>query len=232
MTLDDFLCKVAPTSAVELDIIEWYRRANVETYPLANSVDAIKLSANFAKVELERADASIKWFASQVVTEVRLNRMFATLRNKAATSFQFVVEHIADLLLRFSTQDLVIVCDRQGGRTYYANLLRQMFGDWTLTVIREGDERSEYQLTNGIRTANLIFAEKAESIAISVAVASMLCKYLREALMQRFNAYWCSRVPSLRPTAGYWEDGKRFLRDIAVHADRLQIEVESLARTR
>jgi len=64
--------------------------------------------------------------------------------------------------------------------------------------------------------ARLIFVEKAEGRCMSVALASMLCKYVRECLMHRFNAYWQSLLPDLTPTAGYYVDGQRFLRDIDV----------------
>jgi hypothetical protein len=41
----------------------------------------------------------------------------------------------------------------------------------------------------------------------------MLAKYVRELAMARFNRHWCSRLPDLKPTAGYRGDGWRWLRD-------------------
>jgi hypothetical protein len=43
-----------------------------------------------------------------------------------------------------------------------------------------------------------------------VALASIVSKTIRELWMDVFNGYWCSRVPGLRPTAGYPNDSKRF----------------------
>jgi hypothetical protein len=65
-----------------------------------------------------------------------------------------------------------------------------------------------------------------------VAVASMLCKYLREALMHRFNRYWQTHLPALTPTAGYYNDGERFLRDIAAKRIELGIGDADLVRCR
>ena len=41
----------------------------------------------------------------------------------------------------------------------------------------------------------------------------MTAKYVRELVMGRFNRYWNNLMPELKPTAGYREDGARWLRD-------------------
>ena len=65
-----------------------------------------------------------------------------------------------------------------------------------------------------------------------VALASMVSKYLRELLMGCFNGYWLGEVPSLRPTAGYYQDGLRFLKEIEPHLRRLGVRREWLVRQR
>ena len=69
----------------------------------------------------------------------------------------------------------------------------------------------------------IIFCEKAEAQCMPVAIASMLSKYLREALMRRFNAFWQRHLPQVTPTAGYYGDGERFLHDIDVKRKELGI---------
>ncbi|MGH7177038.1 MAG: hypothetical protein ACREJC_06650, partial [Tepidisphaeraceae bacterium] len=78
----------------------------------------------------------------------------------------------------------------------------------------------------------LAFCEKAEAQSMPVAIASMLSKYLREALMRRFNAFWKTHVPGLSPTAGYYVDGLRFLRDIQTKRRELGICDDLLVRSR
>ena len=56
---------------------------------------------------------------------------------------------------------------------------------------------------------------KGDSRCAEIALASMLAKYTREALMKVFNAHFEARCPGLLPTAGYYEDGRRFLGDLA-----------------
>ena len=230
--LDALLACAAVDSVGELSAIDWYRRRDDETFPLAADPLALRITTNFARVELDRARASIVHLHAYVVPETRLNAMFAATRNKAATSFTFVAQHLDALLTRYADQDLVIVCDRQGGRSNYGSLLRQTFDSWSLEVLAEAAERSEYRLIDGSRSARLIFAEKAESLSISVAIASMLAKYLREATMARFNAYWRAHDPTLKPTAGYWTDGLRFLEELAPTLTRLGIDPATLTRQR
>ena len=43
---------------------------------------------------------------------------------------------------------------------------------------------------------------RADTAAFCVALASMVCKYMREVLMVEFNRYWLDKVPGLcRPPA-------------------------------
>ena len=69
-------------------------------------------------------------------------------------------------------------------------------------------------------------------VRLPVAVASMLSKYLREALMRRFNAFWQTHLPEVSPTAGYYGDGARFLQDIDSKRRELGIADAELVRSR
>jgi hypothetical protein len=60
----------------------------------------------------------------------------------------------------------------------------------------------------------------------------MLCKYLRELCMHSFNSWWCGQIQGLRPTAGYYLDGSRWLTDVEPHLVRLGISREALVRVR
>ena len=79
----------------------------------------------------------------------------------------------------------------------------------------------------------VIDGEKARGRnVLPVAAASMLSKYLREMLMRRFNAFWKIHDPELTPTAGYYNDGLRFLRDIQAKRSEMQIVDDFLVRSR
>jgi hypothetical protein len=116
-----------------------------------------------------------------------------------------------------------------------------MFEDWPLEILREEDGHAEYVLHHPPSSrkdapppspVRLIFREKGETHCMSVALASMLSKYLREGLMRRFNAFWRTHLPEVEPTAGYYGDGQRFLQDIDVKRRELGIRDELLIRAR
>ncbi len=48
---------------------------------------------------------------------------------------------------------------------------------------------------------------------MTVALSSMVSKYVRELMMRRLNRYFAGRMPALKPTAGYPVDAARFLDD-------------------
>ena len=57
-----------------------------------------------------------------------------------------------------------------------------------------------------------------------------MSKYVRELCMNSFNHYWAEQIDGLKPTAGYYQDGQRFLRDIASTAKALGLRREDLVR--
>ena len=101
-------------------------------------------------------------------------------------------------------------------------------------------------------TREIEFVTDGDSRHFPVALASIYSKYLRELYMHVFNTYWCgkmaegqpagprcegqrSSLPSLaglRPTAGYYTDGRRWLREAASLLDRLSIDRGLLIRRR
>ena len=79
---------------------------------------------------------------------------------------------------------------------------------WTLG---ETPRRSDYRLHLGGAAAEMSFVVEADHEFPQVGLASMLAKYLREAFMERFNEYFARLAPGVAPTAGYVEDGRRWL---------------------
>ncbi len=170
--------------------------------------------------------------SARVICERELNQMMNATRNKGSTLFSISAMHLDELLRTFGGQDLTIICDRQGGRGHYGSLLRLMFEEWSLEIVSEIEARSEYRLEQAGKTVRIVFQEKAEAACLPVALASMVSKYLRETLMRRFNSFWQIQLPGVRPTAGYHEDGTRFLGDIEIRRREMGIPDELLIRSR
>jgi ribonuclease HII len=213
--IDDWAALLAGVCGAEASALlecPWY--AEPASHPMSASSDAISIAANALSREMSRAGVGVARIRCFAIPEKPLNAMLEATRNKSSTSFTFVARHIDALMQDFAGERLVIDCDRQGGRTHYAAVLRTMFPDWSLSIESESEAAATYELSAGARRVLIRFREKAETHSLCVAMASMTAKYLREACMARFNVYWQRQVPGVKPTAGYWTDGQRFVSDL------------------
>jgi hypothetical protein len=231
--IDDLLSAVAAHALNDVAACPWYQPARDERFPLEQEAISVRLFAAALRQEMDRTSARCVHLAARVIPERQLNALLDATRNKGATLFSTTAIHIDYLMRTYADRGLVIVCDRQGGRAHYGSLLRLMFDQWALEVISETEARCEYRLISPKdHSVRLIFAEKAEAECLAVAAASMLSKYLREVLMTRFNAFWRRHLPDVKPTAGYYTDGTRFLRDIDPKRRELGISDDCLIRSR
>jgi hypothetical protein len=125
----------------------------------------------------------------------------------------------------------VVVCDKHGGRNFYAALLQHVFPEELVIVRQECATLSVYEVRHGGRLMEFRFQPKGER-HLPTALASMTAKYLRELAMRPFNAFWQREVPELKATAGYNSDAKRFFAEIAGAKERLGIADALLWRER
>jgi len=226
------LRRLAGSLVEEMSRYPWYHKPDDEQFPFEQEAIAIRMMANALRLDMERVNVRCVHAGARVVCEAELNRMFDATRNKASVLFTQAASHIEGLLNNFADKGLVITCDRHGGREHYGSLLRLMFPDWSLEIDREEEAHSHYRLMRGRLTVPIHFREKAEAQCLPVAFASMISKYLREAMMRRFNAWWRRHLPDIAPTAGYYGDGGRFLDDIAHKRRELGIGDAQLIRSR
>ncbi|HEX8340415.1 MAG TPA: hypothetical protein VF624_05860 [Tepidisphaeraceae bacterium] len=231
-TLSAVLDHADPTARDALLTYAWYAADLDNCFPIEADATGLRIAANALRAETARAETSCVYYRAEVLPEGHFNEIVGHTRNKASASFSLVARHIERMLGAYAGEKLTIFCDRQGGRAHYGQLLRLMFEDWDLEITSESEAYSAYVLRQGSRAATLIFCEKAETHALPVAAASMLAKYLREALMTRFNAFWRRALPDLTPTAGYYNDGMRFLGDIAAVRGQLGVSDARLIRQR
>lgn len=122
--------------------------------------------------------------------------------------------------------------DRQGGRKFYAAPLSELFGGVLVSVLNEEKACSAYTLDVNGGTLHIDFAEKADSLSLPVALASMAAKLTRELYMARMNTYFRSHDPNLAPTAGYYTDARRFLAETAALRKRLRIDDAAFIRVK
>jgi len=67
---------------------------------------------------------------------------------------------------------------------------------------------------------------------LPVSLASMVSKYLRELLVGSINRYFTGFGVDIKPTAGYWKDGLRFLDDLRTQLPHVHVDNARLIRCR
>jgi ribonuclease HII len=123
------------------------------------------------------------------------------------------------------------VCDKHGGRNFYAALLQHHFPEHWITPVFETHTESRYEWGNDDERMQVSFTMQGERY-LPTALASMTAKYLRQLSMRAFNEFWCAKVPGLRPTAGYPSDAPRFKRAIDAVQRELGVDDHVLWRKR
>lgn len=220
------------TSHRELDHLPWYAPAmrNWEPLPCTCTAGEIAVARGLLTTTAKRIGVEMLDLGAAVVFEDRFNRMVSATRSKAAASFTFVGSHLQHIWEQFGEHDPFVAVDRQSGRTHYREPLALMLPEATMTVLEEGPEASAYRLQGRGRAMTVRFEVEAELQHMPVALASMISKYTRELLMNRFNAWFTQRAPHIKPTAGYAQDGRRFLNEITPILPQLKLRPEQLAR--
>lgn len=211
----------------------WYDGAALGC-PVSLQVEQVGIAANQLLGALTRAEASVASMRCCSVGEAAFNDLVDRTGTKAATTGWATARHLRDVWTRWGPEEEScpggprVVCDAHGGRTDYADYLARAVPGASVHVVEQSSERSRYLLTGTAedgraRSMTVLFRPEAESSCLPVALASMTAKLVRELMMARFNRYWCSLMPELRPTAGYNTDARRWLRDAApVVAPELQ----------
>lgn len=199
--------------------------------PLCANEDARAIAANFLRVAMSDRSAQIWDVWCETVDEPTFNGIIERSGNKAEVSVQAFGRLVGRAAERFLASAgagdcLKIVCDRLGGRASYGDLLLRWFpgcDERGVVVVHESETLSRYVVHWRGHEVGVSFEVESESRHLPIACASMTAKFVRELCMQRFNRYWNERFPEVRPTAGYWQDAKRWLaetKDLIQDEDR------------
>lgn len=207
----------------------WYDGAD---FPLPQVVEAKRLgllaSRLWESLVAARVMTSGCWAAWTEPDE--FNRAVCAESNKADFLFAQSCRLMRAVLAAAPGEEARIRVGKQGGRRFYLPGLVREFG--TVWVLRETHDTSSYELRVGGRRVVVEFLLDGERREFTLALASMVGKYLREGAMRIFNGWWASQLDGLRSTAGYGRDAARFWNLIEPHLGRLRIAPESVLRGR
>ena len=222
---------LAPDAIAPLDRYPWYAGRNIDL-PLCSGVGDIGTRANALRRNMVEERVELLGAFAEPILEGQFNDLVSKTGNKAVAMLGTALR-VMDRILRCTPDRRVRLCvDRLGGRVHYREALQTAFPEFELQILEECPERSAYRLANSSRVCRVEFVAGGEDRHFAIALASVFSKYLRELYMHVFNDYWSGQVTSLRPTAGYYTDAKRWLNDAAVELDRLGIDRATLVRQR
>jgi ribonuclease HII len=237
-TVAELVDSLGPECKVKILESPWFK--NIAQQKINFNADEISISAGALERNLKKNGMALIGLKSFCLDAGYFNELIGKIRNKSSVVFQIVCKLVNETIHGTRHRNYHFKIDRQGGRMRYAQPLMTMFGGMELKVLEENDNISSYQLSTSYgstgsppcKMVKLDFAVGADDIYLPTALASMASKYLREELMAALNGYFLERCSHLKPTAGYWTDGKRFLNDLKTIAPQIQYDPRQLIRCR
>jgi len=228
--LTELLGCLCPETLKRLTAYPWYE--NLDGFGKSVTDTDVRIAA--AALQNEMSSKGIKLLAlkSCCLDVGHYNRQVQAARNKSSVLFTATCQLIKTAFDNFGGDNLHIIIDRQGGRVRYRKVLQRMFEDMELKIVKESTKLSSYELTTNNKMMKLHFAIGADGRYLPVALASMVSKYIRELLVHNINRYFGSFDAELKPTAGYWKDGTRFIRDIKNRIGHVNFDEGKLIRCR
>jgi hypothetical protein len=215
-SLPELLEALNAGSPEEAELSPWFDAGSqVAAWPWVVPRDAV--DELISRPALEPAGGAWRLAAieSVVVGPARFNAGLEASGSKAEVHFAAFAQLLRRAWERASDGAATFVTgDKHGGRHYYLEPLSRAFPDVWIDRGPERPESSRYTIRHGPCRVELTLVPKADRTDGLVALASIVSKAVRELWMDGFNAYWCARIPGLRPTAGYPVDARRFRRAI------------------
>jgi hypothetical protein len=230
-TLGRLLASVAPSAAAGAQQYPWHADGDLPL-PRCISRTDVALAANALSVAMTRKGVSLADVRAEPVFVGEFNHMVRATNNKSVVLLSVTSRLLMHIWRNAPAGRVRIYVDRQGGRMRYLPDLQRMFEGVSLRIIEENETVSAYSMSDGRRTAEIIFATSCEDECLATALASMTSKYLRELFMAQVNAFWLRHVPGLAPTAGYYTDGRRFFGQILPVVKKLAIDERLVYRVR
>jgi len=229
-TLTELLELLCPSCLERLSGYPWYK--DIGDYSLSTDTADKEIASAVLADDLTSNGIELLELKSCCLDVAYYNKMVAAVKNKANVLFSATCSLIKVAYDNFADDDLQIIVDRQGGRVHYRKNLQRMFGDMELKILRESPATSSYELQADGKAMRMHFVVGADGRFLPVSLASMVSKYLRELLVGNINRYFAGFSDDLKPTAGYWKDGLRFIEDLKTSLPHVRFDSDQLIRSR
>lgn len=223
--LEDLLRRFSDRAAGDYAGVPWFgdlAAAGVPRYPWTGPLEGAFRARGVSALDLRVLPVDVaEW-----------NGDLRRWGSKARVLGLYCATLLLSILDRHPGEDAEVLVDRHGGRKDYRAYLEGIFpfarvcdrpaapGAWSYDVRLPDRQLVFHFLTGGDRRA------------LAVGWASMAAKLARELFMARLNAWFTARRPDLRPTAGYVQDGRRFLLEVDPLLAAAGIAPERIRRSR
>jgi ribonuclease HII len=230
MTLSDLLHHLADADLPLIRREAWF----IGDTALPTEIAADDLTASIDGWRTTSSAAGVAWgyCRSAIVPAPRFNDLIDKWDSKSAVLSVAVTQLMQQCLQHTAAEPMRFVIDKHGGRNAYSALLQHAFADGIVLAEEEGRLRSVYRVEGLDRRVQIVVTPRADAENFTVALASMISKYVRELLMREFNRFWQSHVPQLKPTAGYPQDAVRYIEAIRPALVKLGIAERAVWRCR
>jgi ribonuclease HII len=208
----------------------WFDAVPAFELPLVSNLSAVESKALLLELAMREEAVRLAGARACVVHAPEYNRVCKATLNKSMLLWQKCGLLLQELWEMAGPGESHVLVDKHGGRAFYRDLLRDVFPGAEIDVLLEGADDSTYRVRHGEKGMVISFVPEGDSKAMPTALASMVAKYTREIHMKAFNDYWCARLPELKPTAGYFGDGRRFVKEIAALLEADGIPKEDVLR--
>ncbi len=214
---------------VTVPVHPWYE--GTTELPLGEDPALLRITTSRLERALAESGVTCRSLSCELIDADEFNEKVVRTGNKASLNFEAILRIINRLRKAYPTDEVHVVVDRQGGRTRYRSDLQQAWPDHAIQVLDEGPALCRYRLApvHG-PTWSVSFTQAGEHRHLPIALASMTAKFCRELLMIRMNRWFIEAQPGLQPTAGYVQDARRYLDDIAPVIESRSIERSKLVR--
>jgi len=227
------LLSAVGVDAASLEGLPWYETLLERPLPIRGWRGDLLEKGRRLSRSLDAAGLRFRGFRAAPVSARRFNELVQETDNKATTLLRALTPLIRSAHELSPAEGLLrIDCDRLGGRQRYGPVIGQVFPRCQINILEQERACSRYRVRVGEREILMSFRTKADRDLLPVALASMLCKYLREVFMDSLNEFFRARLPELAPTAGYPQDAVRYLVAIDPLVPSLGVPRDWLVRSR
>jgi hypothetical protein len=228
-TLNTLIQQRYPSSSEGLRAERWYTGETL--LPVEELENTSSVCASFPRACVD-AGVTCPLIRGVLVCAEQFNGLIAAHGSKGSVLCHGLKELIRTAWTISGDEPLRFFVDKHGGRNTYAPQLQDAVPEGMVVAHQESNVRSVYSVRGASRDVRFTFQPRADAEHFTVALASMVSKYVREVLMREFNAFWLSQVPGLKPTAGYPLDARRYYEAIQPAMTRLGIAESAVWRTR